>query len=437
MDIEFDTASRRFARDQKSRQKSAAEKRRQLQAERESSRAQQQRWEQEQEAKRRLARAQEEEAAKQREHDLEHNLGVAFSRRLKPVLSLAGESKGIIRRADKVSLPPSASTELVQQQASKNGQLFFKLTTPSGHCTHAAILDFSAAEGTIGVPPELMRLLGQEENSLRTADEVGSQKATTAVAEIDVRYRRLPKGTFAKVQPLLSAFHEVGNVKIMLERELQFRTTLTVGDELAVNEGGNSYALRVLELMPHEAVSLIDTDLEVEVLPSVQNEAAIAAEQEAQRRREEEAAAIAEARQREAEAAAAEERAAIAATVARNKLREARRAAALEHLSEEPEAGTPGVVHVAVRCPDGFRCARRFLAEESLEKLFLLVEAYWHEDSESLLPQKFRLASSFPRRVFERPTTASSAVSLADVGLSNTQEALFVEIATGEMADDM
>ena len=46
--------------------------------------------------------------AQQREEDLERNKGVAFIQRLQPVLSLAGEAKGIVRRADKLTLPPSA-----------------------------------------------------------------------------------------------------------------------------------------------------------------------------------------------------------------------------------------------------------------------------------------------------------------------------------------
>ena len=48
-----------------------------------------------------------------------------------------------------------------------------------------------------------------------------------------------------------------------MPRGQQLRTTLSVGDEVEVAEGEGRYALRVLELQPEEAVSLIDTDLEV------------------------------------------------------------------------------------------------------------------------------------------------------------------------------
>ena len=62
---------------------------------------------------------------------------VAYVATLRPELSRAAEAKGIVRRADKIVLPRSASAELEQQHASKNGQMFFELSTPTGRVTHA------------------------------------------------------------------------------------------------------------------------------------------------------------------------------------------------------------------------------------------------------------------------------------------------------------
>ena len=61
-----------------------------------------------------------------------------------------------MRRADKLTLPPSAKSSLMEQQATKNGQLFFELSTEGGATTHGSILDFTAREGTVGAPPEVL-----------------------------------------------------------------------------------------------------------------------------------------------------------------------------------------------------------------------------------------------------------------------------------------
>merc|ERR1719152_590015 len=181
---------------------------------------------------------------------------------------------------------------LEQQQASKNGQLFFELSNAqSGRTTHASILDFSATDGTVGCPPEVLANLGLDEAAM------GAGLRPSIV----VRYRALKRGTFAKVQPVKAAFaKDVGDVKALLERELHFRTTLSQGDELHVTDHESSlgtyspaerYALRIVSLEPEAAASIIDTDLEVEVLPSVEYEVAEAAERAAAAARQAEAAA--------------------------------------------------------------------------------------------------------------------------------------------------
>ena len=38
------------------------------------------------------------------------------------------------------------------QDAYKNGPMFFRLETAAGSCTHAGLLEFSAAEGFVALP---------------------------------------------------------------------------------------------------------------------------------------------------------------------------------------------------------------------------------------------------------------------------------------------
>lgn len=439
MDVEFESASKRFTKERQAERKRDLARKSQEQAERAKARAQQAQWEANAEKRRQEEAARAAEEARIFQQDLEANRGVAFARRLRPVLSVAAEAKGIVRRADKISLPYSAKVELEEQQASKNGQLFFELSTAAGRRTHAAILDYSAAEGTVGAPAELLRCLGLWH----------LESATASDAEVlTVRYRRLQKGVHAKLQPVRHAFHDVADVKSLLEQQLQRRATLTEGDEVTVTEalvdesaggeaGAVSHALRVLEVRAdggvwEGAVTLIDTDLEVEVAPSVEAEEAAAA-QEAERQRREAALAEAAAKRRAAELAAQEAEAAATAREAElaaqhRQQRDERRAQAEAVLAAAPEAAEGGVQCV-IRCPDGSRCVRRLHATDSVALLFALVEARWNEPPDAApLPAAFRLAAQFPRRVVTRPATDATGPSLMEVGLSSAQESLVVEL---------
>jgi hypothetical protein len=428
MDDIFDAAAKRFSNEQSSRKQQAVAKAEAKAKERAALAAKKAKWEAD------AAKRREEEAKRQaeeqekRDEDLERNRGVAFVATLRPELSRAAEAKGIIRRADKIVLPRSASVELEQQHATKNGQMFFELSTPTGRVTHASILDFSAAEGTVGLPEEVCRLLGLHELAEGSAPEMRPQ--------LQVRYRALKRGTFARVQPVAAAFaSDVGDVKLTLERELQLRTTLTEGDELRVHEGGAAYALRITELQPEGAASIIDTDLEVDVLPSVEYEEAMRAEaerakkaQEALERARAEAAAKA---LEAAQAAAAAEAAAQQAAQQAAEARAARRQAAADELQAQPEPEpADGVVAVQVRCPDGTRATRRFHTSEPSARLFALVEA----SAWAGCPADFLLCASYPRRVVRRSDAVAAAAgrSLLDAGLSGKQEALFVELVEEE-----
>ena len=55
------------------------------------------------------------------------------------------------------------SQELMRQEAFRNGALLFELTAENGNRTHVGVLHFSAAEGSILVPPHARRCLwGQD-----------------------------------------------------------------------------------------------------------------------------------------------------------------------------------------------------------------------------------------------------------------------------------
>lgn len=65
-----------------------------------------------------------------------------------------------------------------------------------GAVTHAGVLEFTAPEGVVGLPHKVRECLFGHGGTARGA--------------VDVRYKRLEKGTFVRFQPLSRHFHEVG-----------------------------------------------------------------------------------------------------------------------------------------------------------------------------------------------------------------------------------
>ncbi len=183
----------------------------------------------------------------------------------------------------------------------------FEVSAPNGARTHAGVLEFSpdVPEGVVLLPEKVQNSLwGLAENSqLPAADAgAGSRRGSgdgddgagpgpgssgggggdaaagsgtgRAARRVHVAYRRLEKGTYVRLQPELRAFHDdVGSdpdaMKAALEDALHAVCALTVGDWVAVPFGGAVYNLRVLELQPESAVSVIDTDIGCDVGPSM------------------------------------------------------------------------------------------------------------------------------------------------------------------------
>ncbi|GER31580.1 ubiquitin fusion degradation protein-like protein [Striga asiatica] len=167
---------------------------------------------------------------------------------------------------DKIKLPPSCFTELSEQGAFDKGPLHFSLSllhqeTPlypepaskEIRTTHAGVLEFTADEGLVALPSHCW-------SNLFSAGPPHS-------ATVEVRYVWLPKGTYAKLQPVKPGFSDLPNHKAVLETSLRQHATLSEGDLLSVGHGGTlTYNLRVLELRPSPSVSVLETDIEVDII---------------------------------------------------------------------------------------------------------------------------------------------------------------------------
>lgn len=89
-------------------------------------------------------------------------------------------------------------------------------------------------------------------------------------------------------------------------------------------------------------------------------------------------------------------------------------------LPPEPLAEDENAVTLLVRMPDGSRRGRRFLKTDRLQSLFDFIDV-----GGGVSPGAYRLVRQYPRRAF---TDGEQGSSLSDLGLTNKQEALFLEL---------
>lgn len=188
---------------------------------------------------------------------------------------------------------------------------------------------------------------------------------------------------------------------------------------MASIEDGTEHEMRVVSLMPESAVSVIDTDLEVDIAPSVEAEVAEAAERD-RRAREREAA------RRLEEERAAREAAAMAAAEERRQVSAAARAQASAALGPEPSEDETAV-SIMIKLPSGARKMRRFLKEDKLGTLFNFTDTL-DLGVDDMQDKSYVLTSAFPRQVFSRPA-ADDVTTVEAAGLARSRtEALFVEL---------
>jgi len=149
----------------------------------------------------------------------------------------------------KILLPPSALDFLSRLQIS--WPVFFNVRNPSGgKQTHCGVQEFTAEEGTAYFPYWMMRHLNLSEGSL------------VVVRQVDL----LP-GTFAKIQPHSKDFLDISNPRAVLEKHLRDYSCMTKGDVFQFSYNDKKFAFNVLEVRPGNAVSIVETDINVDFAP--------------------------------------------------------------------------------------------------------------------------------------------------------------------------
>lgn len=81
---------------------------------------------------------------------------------------------------------------------------------------------------------------------------------------VHLESQSLPVATFSKFEPQSVEFLDITNPKAVLENALRNFACLTQDDVIALNYNDRIYEMRVLEVRPGNAVSIIECDMNVE-----------------------------------------------------------------------------------------------------------------------------------------------------------------------------
>ncbi|WVZ25287.1 hypothetical protein V8G54_003831 [Vigna mungo] len=142
-----------------------------------------------------------------------------------------------IESGDKIIMPPSALDRLVLSAASLHidyPMLFELRNDAAERVSHCGVLEFIAEEGMIYMPYWMM------ENMLLQEGDIVKVKNVT-----------LPKGTYVKLQPHTKDFLDISNPKAII----------------MVAYNNKKYYIDIIETKPDHAISIIETDCEVDFAP--------------------------------------------------------------------------------------------------------------------------------------------------------------------------
>ena len=154
-----------------------------------------------------------------------------------------------LENGDKVILPPSALDRLASLRI--DYPMLFQICNPKEKKTsHCGVLEFVADEGHAYIPYWMMQNLLLSEGDLVKFSSIS-----------------LSKGTYVKLRPHTSDFLDISNPKAVLEMTLRNYSCLTKGDAILVNYNNKRYFIDIVETQPGDAVTIIETDCEVDFAP--------------------------------------------------------------------------------------------------------------------------------------------------------------------------
>jgi ubiquitin fusion degradation protein 1 len=129
--------------------------------------------------------------------------------------------------------------------------MMFSIRAPQATVkSHCGVLEFSAPEGIVYIPPWMLSTLNVGEGDL-----------------VEIENVTLPVGRFIKIQAQSVDFLEITDPRAVLERSLRSFACLTVNDIIEINYNNHIYKVLILETRPASAISILETDLQVDFAP--------------------------------------------------------------------------------------------------------------------------------------------------------------------------
>ncbi len=161
----------------------------------------------------------------------------------------------LLTYSDKIILPASVLDTLISQSNDSNplpSPLTFKMESPiNGQLTHVGVREFSAPEGYVYLPPVV-------------ADKLQLKPG----AAVNISLSELPKGSYLQIKPLEAGYH-INDWRALFESKLHSSyTTLTKNEILQIDDHtGRVYKFLVSDLKPSDAVCIVDTDVDLDIVP--------------------------------------------------------------------------------------------------------------------------------------------------------------------------
>lgn len=192
-----------------------------------------------------------------------------------PVAMMPGPERETANHGGKIFMSPSALDKLTRLHITYP-MLFELINGAKERVTHAGVLEFIAEEGKIYLPNWVSMV---EKYSIVAGSEVltvALQIMQTLLLEpgdlLQIKSTDLPSGTFIKLQPQSTAFLDISDPKAVLENVMRNFSCLTKGDIFSFAYNDEIYEMAVLEVKPqtkNKAISVLETDLEVDFAPPV------------------------------------------------------------------------------------------------------------------------------------------------------------------------
>ncbi|GJU79648.1 ubiquitin fusion degradation protein 1 [Tanacetum coccineum] len=157
-------------------------------------------------------------------------------------------SKKHLEAGNKIIMPASAFEQLTSRSMKVVYPMLFRITNyATQRRSHCGVVEFTADEGSVLLPTRMMKDMKIQEGDL-----------------VNIRNVSLPKGTYIKIQPHATKFFNLSNPKSLLEVAFRDFGCLTTGDTIEINHANHKYLIDVLETKPSHAISMFDTDCEVD-----------------------------------------------------------------------------------------------------------------------------------------------------------------------------